>query len=605
MKKHLILSLSMVGAVASTQAMVTTDKNEQLTRGDDAYGQTFFSIRPEFETCSPEYQAGWRDRAKARCDGRAGAFQFVPLGGQSTKSKDLMRYFSPSPVDQLVVDSGALVANPTPPPPALGTVDGSNGRFPARDINPTWFGIGFSAAQTTAPGRYQSILQFRPRRTVGGLGITYRQYFGRDCDCEDMKWYFELSAPILHVRNKIRLEETAVNVTSFTGAPVATLTAGGPQNMIQALSGLFPIFGGNDAVIADGQEGVIATGAAGTMQFGLMRNTGKNNNDLTGVVVDGNNKRRGGYSKTGTDIELKFGRDYYTSECCHFDGYVGLHIPGSSKPKGHFVFEAVPGFNQHFGFMLGGSSGTEIWRNCDRSLSWEASTNVRYWIRNTQTRSFDLKNRPWSRYMLVTDTGAGAANVGLDAATVFPGINLFTQKFRVHPRFSFDTNVALVYNNDCGFNAEVGWNFWARQGERVSLRNLENNVNAVANGNGTAVLPFVAGRYYVTALDESNNLLPEATNIISNIGNNNSGANVPLVAAAADLAAYAINVTDINYLSVAAPAALSNIVYGHLGYNWDDRCHPIFVGLGGSYEISKKNTALNRWLVWGKIGVSI
>ncbi len=46
------------------------------------------------------------------------------------KSKDLMRYFSPSPVDQLVVDSGNA-----------DSVDGSNGRLPARDINPTWFGI--------------------------------------------------------------------------------------------------------------------------------------------------------------------------------------------------------------------------------------------------------------------------------------------------------------------------------------------------------------------------------------------------------------------------------------------------------------------------------
>ncbi len=177
--------------------------------------------------------------------------------------------------------------------------------------------------------------------------------------------------------------------------------------MIQALSGLFPIFGGNDSVVVNDTSWHCwyscnwccwyhAVWLDAEIQVKIIIT-------LTGVVVANgtNNKKRGGYSKTGTDIELKFGRDYYTSECCHFDGYVGLHIPGSSKPKGRFVFEAVPGFNQHFGFMLGGSSGTEMWRNCDRSLSLEASTNVRYWIRNTQTRSFDLKNRPWSRYMLV------------------------------------------------------------------------------------------------------------------------------------------------------------------------------------------------------------
>ncbi len=560
MKKHLILSLSMVGAVASMQAM-NDNNNEQLTRGDDAYGQTFFSIRPEFETCSPEYQSGWRDRAKARCDGRAGAFQFVPLGGQSTRSKDLMRYFSPSPKDVLVVDSNPAVVAGVP---QTGV---------ARDINPVYFGIQVTAAGGGL-GRYQSLLQFRPQRTVGGLGITYRQYFGRDCDCEDMKWWFELSAPILHVRNKIRLEETAQNLNG------GTLVAGSAPNMVVALAGVMPVLGAN------------AGAALNTMQFGLMRNTG--DDALFNGIDDNNRGRKKGYNRTGTDIELKFGRDYYTSECCHFDGYVGLHIPGSNKPKGRFVFEAVPGFNQHFGFMLGGSSGTEMWRNCDRSLSWEAATNVRYWIRNTQTRSFDLKNRPWSRYMMVTDNANAAAPVR------FPGINLFTQKMRVHPRFSFDTNVALVYNTDCGFNAEVGWNFWARQGERVSLRNRNNDGNRTDD---TASVPFVPGRFFITALSTANTFFATRTNRLSNIADNNNGAGAdndsPLDPA------FALDFEDLDLLSAAAPAALSNTVYGYLGYNWDDRCYPLFVGLGGSYEISKKNTALNRWLVWGKFGISI
>ncbi len=555
MKKHLILSLSMVGAVASMQAM-NDNNNEQLTRGDDAYGQTFFSIRPEFETCSPEYQSGWRDRAKARCDGRAGAFQFVPLGGQSTKSKDLMRYFSPTPVDQLVVDS-----NPA-------AVQGVTQLGLERNINPVFFGIQVTAAGG-GNGRYQSVLQFRPRRTVGGVGITYRQYFGRDCDCDEKQWWFELSAPILHVRNKMRLEETAPNLNG------GTLVAGSAPNMIVALAGVMPVLG---ATAADGLS---------TMQFGLMRNANQDDN-FNGVVGNNDNNRKG-YTRTGSDIELKFGRDYYTSECCHFDGYVGLHIPASNKPKGRFVFEAVPGFNQHFGFMLGGSSGTEIWRNCDRSLSWEAATNVRYWIRNTQTRSFDLKDRPWSRYMFITDNANPAAPV------IVPGINVLTQKLRVHPRFSFDTNVALVYNNDCGFNAELGWNFWARQGERVSLRNQENG----NRNDNNVTLPFVAGRYFVTALTGANGLDVTETNLLSNIANNNQPANLALDEA------LALDVTDLNLLSAAAPAALSNTVYGYVGYNWDDRCYPLFVGLGGSYEISKKNTALNRWLVWGKFGVSI
>lgn len=553
MNKHLILSLTVASALAfNAQAM---NDNDDLFKGDDVYGQTFFSVRPEFESAFPEKTAGFRDRAKARCDGHGGAFQFVPFGGRSTKSSDLMKYFSPTGQTTLLVDSDTTNYN--------------------RDINPANFGIFYST--DGVPGRFVSQIQFRPQRSVGGLGITYRQYVGRNCDCADRKWWFELSAPILHVRNKMNLTEV-VNQDLTTGAPTSFGEAAPTANMIQAFTGRFE-------VLTTGQR----------MQFGLINDLATNDD----VAIAGLQSPKKAMSATGSDIELKLGYDYYTSDCFHFDGYVGLHIPASRKPNGRYIFEAIPGFNQHFGFMTGLMTGVEIWRDCDRSLSWEVETNHRFWVQNTQVRSFDLKNRPWSRYQIVR-TAAG---------DLVPGINVFTRQMKVHPRYSFDINTGLVYGNDCGFTAELGYNFWARQGERVQLKEAFPVGLAIA---GTDVNGF-----------------PDAAliNRLSNIGD--TGYGLPTTAfcdgaqvlcppvdgepitnssnfVAADAPANAfIRPQDLNLLSAAAPAALSNTVYGAVGYNWDNRCYPLFVGLGGSYEFSGKNTALNRWLVWGKFGVSI
>lgn len=547
MKKHLILSLIAAAFALDAQAM-----SVKPPKGDDVSGQTFMSIRPEFQSAFPEKVAGFRDRAMARCDGHGGAFQFVPFGGRSTNAKDLMKYFAPSPKTSLIVDSDSTNLD--------------------RDINPANFGLVYvvPAAPGADPviGRYSSVIQFRPQRTVGGLGITYRQYVGRACDVADRKWFFEISAPILHVSNKMNLTEV---LTTTSGVPASAAVGYGftsPDNMIQAFTGEVEFLG-----------------SGSRMQYGLI-----NDNRANNAFVDGNNSRspKKAMTATGSDIELKLGYDYYNNECSHFGGYVGLHIPASRKPNGRYVFEAIPGFNQHFGFMTGLEAGVEIWRDCDRSLSIEVETNHRYFVQNTQVRSFDLRNRPWSRYQAVR-TAEGALT---------PGINVFTRAMKVHPRYSFDINSAFVYNNDCGFTAELGYNFYARQGERVALKEQFPVGLAIA---GTDV-----------------NGVPNSDliNRISNIGDIGYGSPLTYICNADTLtnssnfdAPFADNAfirpQDLNLNSAATPAALTNLIYGQVGYNWDNRCYPLFVGLGGSYEFTGKNTSINRWLVWGKFGVSI
>jgi hypothetical protein len=533
MKKQLSLALFVLAFGSLLKA------NCNPTGRGDVWGQTYLQVRPVFTMARPEVLTGFRDRALARCDGHGTGFQFVPFGGRTTNSKGLGRYFSPSPKNELV----AMSTNISGPSDVN------------RDINPEHFGIQYASGtgSLATPGSFRSVIQFRPQQTVAGLGISWKQYLGWN-DCCDRKWYLWLNTPVTYVRNDMRLTEV-VDTASTVGAPFQ-IAAGNvtPANMTEAF--------------------------AGTHNGFLSRTV------LTHGKIDGAQK------KTGLgDIELFVGYDWLNSECCHLDTYFGVVIPTSNTPKGEYVFEPIFGNGNHFGVLWGSNYSADIWNDdCgDRSLSWELSFNYRYLFSKTSTRSFDLQNRPWSRYMLVfadsaANTAAAAANL---VGNVVPGINeLFTRKVKVTPRSQIDFNSGIVYES-CRFRGEFGYNVWARQTDKVCLKNEFVPGVAVADLNGAVSVVAPGSKVY-------NNI-----NRLSNVGDDNIGADV------AYNAANIIRESDLDLGTAGSRAALTNMVYAYLGYNWDDMCYPTFIGAGASYEFSAVNTAVERWMVWGKIGFSL
>ncbi len=529
MKKLLNLSLLMVGATFAANLVAADMNTAQSLKGGDATGQTFFWVRPQFQDAMPEKVSLFRnDRATARDCGWGGALQVVPFGGRTTSntSKRLARYFMFNQKSELTVASDGV-----------NNVDPNEGIN--RDINPLNFNVAF-----VTPGSddadYQSLLSFRPRQSIVGAGFDYIQYFGWG-DCCERKWWGEISFPVVRVRNDVRLTET---VSVASGAVPAPGTA---PSIAAAFTGQFPFSGD----------------AADVWLYGK---------------IDGRQSKNG-----VADVELKIGYEYIRNECSYLYSYLGVLAPTGRKPTAEFVFEPTIGENRHVGLLSGGSAGYEIWTGCGKSLWLDCDVALRYLFRNTQTRSFDLYNRPWSRYLPVYLTPEDAA-LGPDGIT--SGINLFTQRMRVRPGYQMDLNFGFVYSSDCGFQAEVGYNIWARQSEKLQLSTPWVVSSAVAN---------IAGG---PAVDEINR--------ISNIGADfgAAGINITAVNAAAPNSLYLIQPGDLNLNSAACPATLTQIVYGTLGYNvnW---CWPVSFAVGGSYEWSRINTALTRWTAWGKFGIAI
>ncbi len=483
---------------------------------------TFFSCRPHFQTATPERVVLFRDRMNAVEDGHRGAFQAAVYGGQSEKNDRLARFFTPFCKTCLTVSNDLLTQN--------------------ADLLAQQFGIYTSGTQISPfdATPYNSIFCLCPRQAFVGVGLAYRQGFWH-CDKKDMSFWFELAMPIEQIRNQIRLcEKFDNNITPSIESNTL------PANMIQAFN-------------------------QSAWKYGKINSC--------------HTMKKAGVA----DFEVKLGYEWLKNECCFFESFIGVIAPTGNRPTAHYVFEPIVGFNKHTGIELGGSGTYEIWRTCDdTAIIYALDMNTMYLFRSCERRSFDVKYKPWSRYMQVYANKEQAIEAsgmtGLDELSFgTPGINLFTRNLNIEPRMQLVINNGLYFNY-CNWQAEIGYNYFMREAECVSLKGCWEETVAFKD-------TFTGGG---------------ATNPYQTIGSS-LATFIPAIEPSPVGTGYDNNVIPLELLdleSAAHPAVSINTIYGSLGYNWDHCNYPLFAGVGAEYEFSDENTGMERWTVWGKGGIS-
>ena len=172
--------------------------------------------------------------------------------------------------------------------------------------------------------------------------------------------------------------------------------------------------------------------------------------------------------------------------------------------------------------------------------------------------------------------------------SLVPAVNFLTQDVKVKPYGSITLNTALNYRRDNGIELEGGLNFYARQAEKVRLKNDFTNPQTYgipsmaadlnsSDYNDTASFATIDNTQWYNGDEAITTSLP---------------ITVPLVEA------------DIDFNSAAQLAVLESTIYGVVGKNWDGWRFPGFAGVGGSYTYSVDNSGTDRWAVFGKLGVS-
>lgn len=502
------------------QSICTQDNNECCIGG----GKTFFTIRPLYQSVSPELISEFRnDRMHATENGIGGAWDFVIFGGKSTKDSAVGSYFMPFCQERLTVSE------------QLQNLDAPGTQV---DLLSDHFNV------FTLDGNFASEFSFSGNQSAVGLGLHYKQGFWFNCD-KTKWWYVDFNMPIMHVKNSMNICEI---VTSSGGGVNTAIDPHAVANMTQA-------FNQSD------------------WNYGKIRNNCS-------------------MKKTGiADIELKLGRQFIWNDAYWAAGYFGMLIPTGNTPRGEFVFEPMVGNGKHMGLIWGGEAVIEICtgKHDNWHVALTGDAHAQYLFTKTQTRSFDLKNRAWSRYMEVYANLAQAEQAAALCQSLdpqgqtlgTPGINVFTQPLKVRPGLSVNTTTALRLRTDCGYSGEIGYNFYARQQECVRLACLWQRGPALKSAQGCGT-----------------------TNPVRNISNN---ANINDANIDNDLAHYSnseITVEDLDLESAAAPAIFAHIVYGTIGYIWNNRCVPLDVSVGGSYEFGDNKGTLHRWVVWGKAGIA-
>lgn len=487
-------------------------------------GKTFFTIRPLYQSVSPELISEFRnDRMHATENGIGGAWDFVIFGGKSTKDSAVGSYFMPFCQERLTVSE------------QLQNLDSPGTQV---DILSDHFNI------FTLDGNFSSEFSFSGNQSAVGLGLHYKQGFGFNCD-KTKWWYLDFNMPVMHVKNRMNICEI---VTSSGGGVNTAIDPQAVANMTQA-------FNQSD------------------WKYGKIRNNCP-------------------MKKTGlADIELKLGRQFIWNDSYWAAGYFGMLIPTGNVPRGEFIFEPIIGNGKHMGLIWGGEAVIEICtgKHDNWHLALTGDAHAQYLWTKTQIRSFDLKNRPWSRYMEVYADLAQAQQAAqmcqasnIQGETLgTPGINVFTQPLKVRPGLSVNTTTALRLRTNCGYSGEIGYNFYARQQECVKLACLWARGPALKSAQGCGT-----------------------TNPVRNISNN---ANINDSNIDNDLAHYSnseISAEDLDLESAAAPAIFAHIVYGTVGYIWNNMCTPVDVSVGGSYEFGDNLGTLHRWVVWGKAGIA-
>jgi hypothetical protein len=188
-------------------------------------------------------------------------------------------------------------------------------------------------------------------------------------------------------------------------------------------------------------------------------------------------------------------------------------------------------------------------------------------VRNTQCRIFDLKKKPWSRFMLYNIEGCPP-----DSSV--PGVNLLTLPVRSRPYNLVD--FTMGWRTRTGLlELEMGYNVWGHGQERVRLTCPILTSFGIA---GTGAGPNNTAR--TSSLSTIKTLEP------------NDPVFIP------------VTEEDLDFCSPAAASTIVQKVHAAAGLVHEGENCGGFLGCGVHVDIPHKNRPLELWGAWVKLGAT-
>lgn len=289
------------------------------------------------------------------------------------------------------------------------------------------------------------------------------------------------------------------------------------------------------------------------------------------------------------NVVVELGYDFICKENAHLS--VGIHglFNGAAKSDAVYLFEPSIGTAGRHG--VGGTVTGHVrlyeGESDDMNFTLHGSAQVTGVFDSVQRRSYDsIRHGIGSRYLLVkastltTFTAATSHNANY--------INYSTLNAKIGLGALYDINLMVRYQNG-GLCCDLGYTAWGHSAESHN-----GWVDAYTTLNLGALAPNAASDW-ATAANFSNNV--SITGTQPGVATASTGGTV-----AAGTSSI-LTLADLNINSGLNPAAMSNTVFGNVGYEWMDSDWKPFIGAGAAGEFANDNTAFDQWHVFVNGGV--
>lgn len=309
---------------------------------------------------------------------------------------------------------------------------------------------------------------------------------------------------------------------------------------------------------------------------------GYDNQEGTGTLYDAFNQPNWDFAHlrnhTSTlqlaEVNIKLGRAYMAKNHFLVAYYSTFTIPTGNNQDPRFTFDAVSGNNGHWGYGAGVNFQLLLPEDpYDYATCIFLTLESTFFPRNEEQRTYDLKGKPWSRYLqFVTKNGSGIH--------VIPGVNVLTLVTRVHAYnfVEFSTGIRLKSTHT---ESEICFSVWGHADEWNELR-----------------CPFPSCTYGIAGRPAADGSPRTASNstIAYQADNDVNADDEPVFVAICE--------SDINLESAEAKSALNQKVHISFGYINETECFTGFANIGAYFDYPQRNSALKTIGFWTKLGVS-
>lgn len=339
------------------------------------------------------------------------------------------------------------------------------------------------------PVDFKSTLKFKPK--VDNTIIDLNMYLGLDDWCPGL--YLAAYAPLVHSRWNLDMNETVIKKGSKVH-PAGYFT---PQQLERGkLLDTFEQY---------------AQGISPEPQTQL-RNNNNQNDQITVNFGSLNNARisKGKLTKTRfADLRVILGYNWFSCDLIdyHVGAYAVIAAPTGNRPTGEFLFEAMIGNGHHTEYGGGLQGHYTLWRHyqANSCATLYGDISITHLAGTLQKRTFDLKGKPFSRYLLAhklrapdnrklrgaqtIDPMTGAPTSPTTLATsqyanmVNPVANLTTLCVDVSIGVQVDFVAMVNVAHHC-WDFDIGYNLWYRSCEKIKpfSNPLDNNTSWALKG---------------------------------------------------------------------------------------------------------------------------